>query len=153
MVYSSKIKSLANLQDRSTIAIPNDPSNEARALLLLQTQGLIKVKDKANATPLDIIENNKKLIFKEMDAAQLPRVLPDVTFAVINSNYALPAGLNPKQDALALESKDSPYANIIVVRKDTKKMKQLKELVKALNSKPVEKKAQELFAGQAIPAW
>jgi len=152
-IYSSKIKSLADLQDRSTIAIPNDPSNEARALLLLQTQGLIKVKDKANATPLDIIENNKKLIFKEMDAAQLPRVLPDVTLAVINSNYALPAGLNPKQDALALESKDSPYANIIVVKKDTKKMKQLKELVKALNSKPVEEKAQELFAGQAIPAW
>jgi len=111
------------------------------------------VKDNANATPLDILENSKKLIFKEMDAAQLPRVLPDVTLAVINSNYALPAGLNPKQDALALESKDSPYANIIVVKKDTKKMKQLKELVKALNSKPVEEKAQELFAGQAIPAW
>lgn len=152
-IYSHKYKSLSQLPDNALVAIPNDPSNEARALLLLQTQGLIKLKQADNPTTLDIIDNPKKLQFKAMDAAQLPRVLPDVAIAIINTNYALPAKLNPKKDAIALEGKDSPYANLIVVRKDSKKMPQLKKLVKALNSPQVAEKAKQLFQGQAISAW
>lgn len=152
-IYSDHIKSLDELKQGAIVAIPNDPSNETRALLLLQAQGLITLEKVSNPTLLNIKDNPKGLKFKEMDAAQLPRVLPDVALAVINTNFALPAGLNPKKDAIALENKDSPYANLIVVRKDTQKMAQLKLLVKALNSKPVAEKAKQLFNDQAIPAW
>lgn len=99
--YSKKIKSLAELKDGATIAIPNDPSNSGRALLLLQKQGLLKLKDPSNivATPIDIAENPKKLKFRELEAAMLPRSFDDLDLALINTNYALEAGLVPTRDA------------------------------------------------------
>ena len=103
----------ATTETKLKIAIPNDTTNEARALLLLQDQGYIKLKDGAGitATILDIVENPKNIEFSEVEAAQLPNLLPDVDYAVINSNYAISAGLNPTKDALALEGSSSAYAN------------------------------------------
>jgi len=152
-LYSSKLKSLKQVGDKAVIAIPNDPSNEARALLLLQKAGLIRLKTTKNATLADISSNPKDLQIKELDAAQLPRVLSDVDAAVINTNFAIPAGLSPTQDALFLEGKDSPYANLVVIRSDSTKKPQLALFVKALNSQPVRDKAKELFGDAAIPAW
>lgn len=153
-IYSSKIKSLKALQPGAIIAIPNDPSNEARALVLLQEAGLIRLKHKQSAASLDDIKHNpKRYQFRELDAAQLPRVLPDVDIAVINTNFAIPAGLNPKYNGLFTENKNSPYANLIVVRKDTPKMDKIKLLIDALHSEKVKEKAKNLFSGAAIPAW
>ncbi|CAM2949145.1 MetQ/NlpA family ABC transporter substrate-binding protein [Legionella worsleiensis] len=152
-IYSKKYKSLEELPDNSIIAVPNDPSNEMRAFLLLENAHLITLKDETSAGVPEIKSNPKNLQFKEMDAAQLPRVLPDVAAAVINTTFALPAGLNPRHDALFTESKDSPYANIIVIRKNTEKRPQLELFVKALNSDKVKTKAQQLFGDAAIPAW
>jgi D-methionine transport system substrate-binding protein len=150
--YSSKHKKLQELPNNAIIAIPNDQSNEARALLLLQKAKLITLKTPASSLS-DIISNPKNLQFKELDAAQLPRVLPDVDGAVINTNYAVLAGLDPARDALVAEDKDSPYANLIVIRGDSEHKEQLLLIVKALNSPEVAKKAQELFGSAAIPAW
>jgi D-methionine transport system substrate-binding protein len=152
-LYSSKIKTLEALPDHALIAIPNDPSNEARALLLLQKAGLITLKNSKNTTLRNIASNPKQLRFKELDAAQLPRVLTDVQAAVINTTFAVPAGLSPTRDALYIEHKDSPYANLIVIRQNSDKKQQLALLVKALNSKEVENKAHELFGDAAIAAW
>jgi D-methionine transport system substrate-binding protein len=123
-----------------------------RAFLLLKNAQLITLKETSSGMPT-VESNPKNLQFKEMDAAQLPRVLPDVAAAVINTTYALPAGLHPAQDALLTESKDSPYANIVVIRKDTTKKAQLELFVKALNSAQVKEKAKELFGDAAIAAW
>lgn len=152
-IYSKKFKSLQDLPEGSTIAVPNDPSNEMRAFLLLEESHLITLKNATNSGIPDIESNPKKLKFKEMDAAQLPRALPDVAAAVINTTFALPAGLNPIRDALFTENKDSPYANIIVIRRDTQKRPQLELFVKALNSDEVKEKAKALFGDAAIPAW
>lgn len=151
--YSKKIKSISTLPDNAIVAVPNDPSNEARALLLLQKAGLIKLNKTFDATVMNITENPKHLQFKTLDAAQLPRSMDDATLVVINTNFAVPANLSPQKDGLLIEDKDSPYANIIVVRKADKDKKELHELVEALHSKPVMEKAQGLFKGQAIPAW
>lgn len=154
-IYSKTVKTIKDLKNKAVIAIPNDPSNEARALLLLQKAGLITLKNSndINATIISIVKNPKQLQFKELDAAQLPRVLDDIDAAVINTNYALPAGLKPKRDAIFLENKDSLYANIIVVRQTEKNNPRLMNLVKALNSPAVLERANVLFKGQAIPAW
>ncbi|KTD61424.1 MetQ/NlpA family ABC transporter substrate-binding protein [Legionella spiritensis] len=152
-IYSQKIKSLGQLPDKAVIAIPNDPSNEARALLLLEKAGLITLKITKNASVADIASNPRQLQIKELDAAQLPRILNDVDAAVINTNFAIPAGLNPSKDALFIESKDSPYANLIVIRRDTKKRVQLEQFVKAMHSEAVRDKAKALFHNAAIPAW
>lgn len=120
-IYSNKVKSLAALPEGATIALPNDPSNEARALLLLKKAGLITLKDQSNQTIQDIQTNPHKFHFKELDAAQLPRVLEDVDAAVINTTFAIPAGLMPSRDALYTENKDSPYANLVVIRRDSHK--------------------------------
>lgn len=153
-IYSKKYNSLSQLPKQALIALPNDPSNEARALLLLQKAGLITLKkDPKNTTPQDIASNPKHLKFKELDAAQLPRILDDVDAAIINTTYAIPAGLTPSRDALFTEDKNSPYANLIVVRKNNDKKAQLEELVKALNSSEVKQKANELFGDGAISAW
>lgn len=153
-VYSQKHNSLNELPQKALIAIPNDPSNETRALQLLQKAGLIKLKPQAEFADIKDIESNPHgLRFKELDAAQLPRILPDVDAAVINTNYALPAGMIPKRDALYLESSDSPYANIIVAQTNSKKMKQLQEFVQSMQSEAVIKKASEIFGDAAIPAW
>ena len=141
-VYSKKFKALKDLPQGAKVAVPNDPSNENRALLLLQTQGVIKLKAGAgtggnNATVLDIADNPKKLKISELDAAQLPRVLSDVDAAVINTNYALAANLQPTKDAIALESLTAPYANLIAVRAKDKDQPWVKKLVKAYQSPEV----------------
>lgn len=152
-IYSTKMKSLAELPSHALIALPNDPSNEARALLLLQQAGLITLKSTRNGSIQDIDSNPKQIQFKELDAAQLPRVLPDVSAAIINTTFAIPAGLVPSRDALYLEGKDSPYANLIVIRRDSTKRENLLKLVKALNSDEVQKEAHRLFGEGAISAW
>ena len=125
-LYSSKVKSVDEIEEGAQIAIPNDATNCARALRVLEKAGLIKVKEGELITAKDITDNPKKLKISEIDAAQLPRTLQDVTAAVINTNFAGEAGLNPAKDAIVIEDKDSPYANIIVVReadKDSDKTK------------------------------
>ncbi len=151
--YSKKIHSLKELKPESTVAIPNDPSNEARALLLLQSANLIKVANGFNASVNDVTENKLNLQLKPMDAASLPRTLDDVSMAIINTTFAIPAGLNPETDHLLIEGKDSPYANLIVVRsKDTDSAKTL-ALIKALHSNAVRQKAKEQFGSGAIVAY
>lgn len=154
-IYSKKITALSQLPDHAKVAIPNDPSNEARALLLLQSAKLITLKADAgfNATPLDIASNPKQLQFVQLDAAELPRALSDVTIAAINTNYAVPAGLSPVKDALYVERGDSPYANIIAVREDNQNDERLKQLVAAFQSPEVVAEAKKLFGDGAIPAW
>lgn len=152
-VYSKKIKNLKDLKDGAQIAVPNDPTNEARALKLLAHEGIIKVKSGELISKLDITENKKNLKFQELDAPQLPRVLGDVDAAVINTNFALEAKLNPLKDAIALESKDSPYANVIAVRKEDKDKPYVKALVKAVNSPEIKKYIQDTYKGSIIPAF
>jgi D-methionine transport system substrate-binding protein len=135
-LYSKKVSSLSELADGASIAIPNDPTNEGRALLLLQSAGLIKLKASAGitATPLDIESNPKKLKFSEIEAASLPRVLNDVDAAVINGNYAIPAGLSATKDGLVVEGADSPYVNIVTVKSGKENDPAIKALVEALKS-------------------
>ena len=135
-IYSNKIKDLKELKQGDKVAIPNDPTNGGRALLLLASAGIIKVPDinDVTVTVLDISENPLDLEFAELEAAQLPRALPDVTCAVINTNYAMPAGLNPLKDALYIENADSPYVNILVANKDSATTDDMKALVQALTS-------------------
>ncbi|HEX3379401.1 MAG TPA: MetQ/NlpA family ABC transporter substrate-binding protein, partial [Paraburkholderia sp.] len=117
-IYSKKVKTLAELQPGAKIAVPNDPTNGGRALLLLQKQGLLKLRADAGlkATLLDIVDNPRKLKIVELDAAQIPRSLGDVDAAAINTNFAMEAGLKPKQDAIAIEDPKGPYVNIIAIR-------------------------------------
>lgn len=135
-----------------TIAVPNDTTNEARALLLLQANGIIKLKDGVGvtATVLDIVENKKNIEFKEVEAAQLPNVLKDVDYAVINSNYALPAGLNPTKDALAIEGHESAYANILAVREGNENAEDIKALVAALESQKVKDFVASKYNGAVV---
>lgn len=135
-LYSKKVSSLSELADGASIAIPNDPTNEGRALLLLQSAGLIKLDAAAGitATPLDIVENKKNLKFNEVEAASLPRVLEDVDAAVINGNYAIPAGLSATKDGLVVEGADSPYVNIVTVKAGKENDPAIKALVNALKS-------------------
>jgi D-methionine transport system substrate-binding protein len=152
-LYSKKIKSLRQLPNHAVIALPNDPSNELRALILLQKAGLITLKGTRHASLQDIATNPKNIRFKELDAAQLPRILSDVDAAVINTTFAIPAGLRPSRDAIFLENKDSPYVNLIVTRKASEKKPQLDLLVSAMNSKEVKAKAKKIFGDGAIAAW
>ena len=134
------------------VAVPNDTTNEARALLLLQDQGYIKLKDGAGitATVLDVVENPKNIEFSEVEAAQQPNVLQDVDYAVINSNYAISAGLNPTKDALALEDSSSAYANILAVKEGNENEPLVKALVAALSSKQVADYIAEKYDGSVV---
>ena len=154
-IYSQKIKKLDEVREGAVVAIPSDATNGGRALLLLEKAGLIKLKDSANilATPKDIAENPKKLKFKELEAATLPRVLNQVDLALINTNYALEAKLNPTQDALLLEGKESPYANILVARPDNKDSDAVQKLAKALNTPAVKQFIEEKYKGAVVPAF
>ncbi|MDK1375372.1 MULTISPECIES: MetQ/NlpA family ABC transporter substrate-binding protein [unclassified Sinorhizobium] len=154
-VYSNKVKSLDELQDGATIAIPNDPTNGGRALLVLVSKGLIKVNPDAGlkATPADVTENPKNIQFAELDAAQLPRSLADVDAAVINTNYALEADLHPKEDAIAIESEKSPYANVIAVRAADKDAPWVKTLVESYHDESVKAFIVDTFKGALIPSW
>ena len=138
-LYSSKYSSLSDIPNGAVIAIPNDPTNEGRALLLLQSAGLIKLKDNAGleAIPLDIVENPKNLKFSEIEAATLPRILSDVDAAVINGNYAIPADLVATRDGLFVEGADSPYVNVIAVKAGNENNPAVKALVEALKSDKV----------------
>ncbi len=153
-LYSNKFKSISDIKKKSVIAIPNDPTNEARALLLLQEAGLITLKAGVgiNATPIDIVKNPLKLKFKEIDAATLPRTLNDVGGAVINGNYALPAGLSAKKDGLFVEGSSSPYVNIIAVKAGNENREEIKALVKALQSDKVKKYLSEKYPNGEVVA-
>lgn len=154
-IYSKKVKSLDELQSGAKVAIPNDPTNGGRVLLLLQAKGLIKLKDGGTlkASPIDIVENPKKLEIVELDAAQLPRSLDDVTVAAINTNFALEAGIDPVKDAIAREAADSPYANVIAVRKADKDKPWVAKLVKAYNSPEVKEFILTKFKNAVVPAF
>jgi D-methionine transport system substrate-binding protein len=135
-LYSAKYKNINDLPNGAVIAIPNDPSNGGRALLLLQAKGLITLKDGAGltATSRDVVGNPRNFRFRELEAAQLPRSLQDVDAATINGNYALEAGLNPVKDSLIIEGADSPYVNIVVVQKGKENDARIAALKKALLS-------------------
>ena len=154
-VYSKSVKKVEDLAEGAKIAIPNDPTNGGRALKVLETAGLIKLKADAGilATPNDIVENPKKLSFLEIEAAQLPRALDDVAAAVINSNFALGANLNPTKDAIAIESKDSPYANIVAIRAGESNREDLQKLKAVLTSPEVKKFLEDKFQGSVVPAF
>ncbi|ABM17359.1 MAG TPA: ABC transporter substrate-binding protein [Marinobacter hydrocarbonoclasticus] len=153
--YSSKIESLDELKEGAVVAIPNDPTNGGRALLLLQKAGLITLKDesKITATPRDIADNPKDLDFKELEAATLPRILNQVDLALINTNYALEAGLNPSEDALVIEGSESPYVNILVARPDNKDSEAMQKLANALKSDAVKDFIKEKYEGAVVPAF
>jgi D-methionine transport system substrate-binding protein len=153
--YSSKVKTLAELPQGANGGIPNDATNGGRALLLLQKAGLITLKDDAGitATARDIAENPKSIKIRELEAATLARVLTQVDLALINTNYALEAKLNPTQDALIIEGNDSPYVNILVARPDNKDSAAMQKLAKALNSAEVKAFIQEKYQGAVVPAF
>ncbi|MBH8002928.1 MetQ/NlpA family ABC transporter substrate-binding protein, partial [Clostridioides difficile] len=151
--YSEKVKSLDELKDGAVIAVPNDATNGARALKLLAKNKLIEVKDGELITKKDITKNPKNIVIKEMNAEQLPTVLKDVDGAVINSNYALTANLNPTKDAIVIESSDSPYVNIIACRENNKDSDKIKALSEAMNSKEVKKFIQDEYKGSIVPAF
>ncbi len=154
VLYSKKVSKLADLADGAEVAIPNDPTNEGRALLLLQAAGLITLKAEAGitATPIDIKENSKNLKFKEIEAASLPRVLADVDAAVINGNYAIPAGLSAKEDGLFVEGAESPYVNVIAVKDGNQNNEQITALVNALKSEKVKAWIEAKYPNQEVVA-
>jgi D-methionine transport system substrate-binding protein len=154
-LYSKKVKSLGELKEGAKFGIPNDPTNGGRVLLVLQDQHLIKLKPEAGlkATPLDVIENPKKLKFVELDAAQLPRSLDDLDAAAVNTNYALSAGLQPNRDAIAQESAKSPYVNLIAVRELDKDKPWVAKLVKAYQSEEIRKFVQTEFKGAVLAGF
>ncbi|MCY1391353.1 putative D-methionine-binding lipoprotein MetQ [compost metagenome] len=153
--YSSKFKKLEELPGGANVVIPNDATNGGRALLLLEKAGLIKLKDANNilSTPKDIVENPKDLKIRELEAATLPRVLTQVDLALINTNYALEAKLNPEKDALIIEGSDSPYVNILVARPDNKDSAAMQKLVAALHTPELKAFILEKYKGAVVPAF
>ncbi|MBU2323622.1 MAG: MetQ/NlpA family ABC transporter substrate-binding protein [Gammaproteobacteria bacterium] len=153
--YSSTIKDLKDLPQGANVVIPNDATNGGRALLLLQKAGLITLKPEAGilATPRDIVDNAKSIKVRELEAATLPRVLTQVDLALINTNYAQEAKLNPTKDALIIEGSDSPYVNILVARADNKDSDAMQKLAKALNSPEVKAFILEKYQGAVVPAF
>lgn len=154
-LYSDKFDSVEALEKGATIAIPSDAVNGGRALILLASNGLIKLADDAGleATDKDIVENINEYVFKSIEAAQLPRVLVDVDAAVINGNYAIEAGLNPLEDGLIVEGPESPYANIVTVNGDKANDEVIGKLLNALQSEEVETFITEKYEGSVIPAF
>lgn len=155
-VYSKNVKQLSDLKKGATVALPNDTTNEARALKLLEANGVIELKEGVGyeATPKDITSNPKNLTFKELEAAQLPRSLGDVDAAVINGNYALEAELSPAKDALAAESaENNPYANFLAVKKGNENDPRVEKLVGLLTSPEVKKFIEDKYDGAVVPAF
>lgn len=154
-LYSKKYKKIEEIPNGSKIAIANDPSNEGRGLLILEKAKLITLKEGVgiSATVQDIASNPKKLQIITLDAAQLPRSLEDVALSAINTNYAVPAGLNPVRDALFVESKDSPYMNIFVSRKENENDEKIKNLIRAYQTQATIAKADQIFKGAAIAGF
>ncbi|MBV6288152.1 MetQ/NlpA family ABC transporter substrate-binding protein [Pseudomonas aegrilactucae] len=153
--YSNKFKQLEELPSGATVVIPNDATNGGRALLLLDKAGVIKLKDNTNilSTVKDVTGNDKGLKFRELEAATIPRVLTQVDLALINTNYALEAKLNPEKDALVIEGSDSPYVNILVTREDNKDSDAVKKLVAALHTPEVKQFIEEKYKGAVKPAF
>ena len=154
-VYSKKIKKLDELKDGATIAIPNDPTNGGRSLLLLEKAGIIKLKDGVGekATVNDIAENAKHIKFQEVEAAQVPRTLDDVDAAVINSNFAMQVNLDPTKDAMFIEDSTSPYVNIIAVREGDENRPEIQALIKVLHSDEIKQFITEKYKGAVVPAF
>lgn len=155
-LYSKKYSAVKDLPDGAIIAVPNDPTNGGRAYLLLQSAGLIELNEKAGitATSLDIVVNPKNFKFTELEAPSLPRVLDDVDAAVINGNYALPAGLNAKEDGLLTEGADSPYVNIVAVKAGNENLPKIKALMKALSSEKIRNYINETYTkGEVIATF
>ncbi|WP_317366304.1 MetQ/NlpA family ABC transporter substrate-binding protein [uncultured Tyzzerella sp.] len=154
-IYSKSIKSLDEIADKDKLAVPNDATNGARALLLLESNGIIKLKEGVGdkATIFDIEENPKNIEIIEMDAAALPRALDDVKMAVINTNYALEAGFNPMEDAISIEGSDSPFANILVVKEGNETKPEIQSLYKALTSDEIKTFIEEKYKGAVVPAF
>lgn len=155
--YSKKIKSLDELQDGAQVALPNDPTNLGRSLLLLQKVGLIKLKDNVGLLPtvLDVTENPKNLKIVELEAPQLPRSLDDaqIALAIINTTYASQINLTPTKDGIFVEEKDSPYVNLLVSREDNKDAENVKKFVQAYQSDEVNEAANKIFNGGAVKGW
>ena len=151
-IYAGKSDSLDNLPDGASVAVPNDATNEGRALLLLEAQGLIKLADDSNlsSTPKDIVENPKNLTFTEVEAATIPSIASEVDLAVINSNYAIPAGLDPMTDALAMEDGSSDYVNVLVCKEGNENEPKIKALVAALQSQQVKDFMDENYKGAVV---
>ncbi|MGL4867566.1 MAG: MetQ/NlpA family ABC transporter substrate-binding protein [Cetobacterium sp.] len=154
-VYSKKINKIEEIKKGGVVAIPNDPTNGGRALILLHNNEIIKLKNPEDllATEFDIIENKNNLKFKSLDAAQIPRALSDVDIAIVNGNYALEAGLNPLSEALLIEGKESPYANVIAVRKGDEKREDIQKLIKALQSTKVKEYIENTYKGGVVVAF
>ena len=158
-LYPGKTKDLQNLQDGATVAVPNDATNEARALLLLQDAGLIKLKNPKdiNATPKDVTSNPKNLKFKELEAAVVPTVIKDVDIAALNGNYAIQAGFDPTKDTLVTEKADGlaakTYQNILVVKEGNENTAKTKELKKALKSDEVRDYINKNYKGAVVPVF
>lgn len=154
-VFSNKYKSLEEIKNGGIVAIPSDPTNGGRALLLLHNKGIITLKDPSDlsATEFDIIKNPKKLKFKSIEAPQLPRVLNDVDVAVINCNYALQANLDPIKDSIAIEGSESPYANVVAVRDEDSKNADIELLVEELRTEKVKKFMNEKYKGAVIATF
>ena len=152
--YSRRFQTLAALPNGADVAIPNDASSVGRSLILLQAAGLIRLNDPTNPSQSlrDIAENPKNLRFRELESATLPRVLDQVDMAVINTNYALDAGLNPREDALTIEGGDSPYVNYLVARSDNQNDPRVQALATALRSQEVKDFIAETYDGAVIPA-
>jgi len=153
--YSRKLKSIDQLPDGASVTLPNDPSNNSRALLLLAKHGLITLKDPSNelSTQKDITANPKHLKLRELEAAMLPRTLDEVDLSLINTNYALAAGLNPTKDALLIEDKESPYVNYLVARPDNKDDPRIQALAKALTSPEIKAFIEQKYQGAVLPAF
>lgn len=154
-IYSKKVQNVNDLPDGATIAIPNDPANGGRALLILQKGGVIKLKDGvgSNPTVADIVANPKHVKIQELDAAQIPRSLDDMDAAAVNTNYAMVAGLLPTRDAILLEDADSPYANTLAVRTQDKDKPVFQKLIKAYRSPEIKQWIAEKYQGSFIPTW
>ncbi|ADL13507.1 lipoprotein, YaeC family [Acetohalobium arabaticum DSM 5501] len=154
-IYSDKYESLNQLPEGATVAIPNDPTNGGRALLLLAQAGVFELKEGVGieATVEDIVANPKDIEIHEVDAAQTARMLPDVAAAAVNSNYALELDMNPREDSIFIEDKDSPYVCIIAVRPEDKDDPVIKEFVEAYQSEEIREFINEHFNGSVIPAF
>ncbi len=154
-VYSDKLTSLNELQDGDEIIIPNDPTNGGRALIMLDKEGIIKLEDNTNlsSTENDIAENPKNLKFVPMDAQNIPNTYKDAAAAIINSNFAIGAGLSPTEDSLLIEPKDSPYANIVAVRKGEEEKEKFKKFMEVLTSDDAKAFIEEKYQGAVVPAF
>ncbi len=153
--YSNKIKSVDELAEGDRIAVPNDPTNLGRSLLLLEAQGIITLKENVGlqATVRDVVANPKNIDIVELEAAQLPRSLDDVTLAIINNTFASQLDLTPQKDGIFVEDKESPYVNLIVARENNVNSENVQNFVKAYQTEAVYEKAQEIFKGGVVKGW